>query len=48
MVLVVAGRAGHVVRGHRGVADHRGRLAGRAHACHGLICHAQLRRPRRA
>jgi len=42
LILVVAGQAGHVVRGQRGVADHYRRLAGRAHARNGVKSHAQL------
>jgi len=43
IILVVAGHAGHVIRGHRGVADHDRRLAGRAHAGHGPKRRTQLR-----
>ena len=36
LVLVEAGPAGHVIRGHRGVPDHDGRFPGRADAGNGF------------
>ena len=35
LVLMMAGQAGHVVRGQRGITDHDRRLAGRAYAGNG-------------